>query len=73
MQVVALENGPILVTAQVDGEEKKVALCRCGETKSEQGFCDGNHRKVGFEAPEFRIIEDEPSACNKESCCQHSE
>lgn len=50
-------NGPLLVQGPltVVGEDgattrgRKGALCRCGESSSKP-FCDGTHRKCGFEA-----------------------
>jgi len=48
---VARENGPYLV--EVDGQVK-MALCRCGHS-SNKPFCDGTHRKVGFQAPQHVV------------------
>ncbi len=51
------ENGPILVHGDIivkkhDGTEelksKVTALCRCGGSKNKP-YCDGTHRKNGFE------------------------
>jgi len=50
-------NGPLMVKGpveieQADGsvilEERMCALCRCGAS-SNKPYCDGSHRKVGFE------------------------
>ena len=50
-------NGPLLVHGQItikhpDGnltrKETKTAFCRCGASGNKP-FCDGSHRKVGFE------------------------
>lgn len=50
-------NGPILITtdcniAHTDGKNETkrgvTALCRCGQS-SNKPYCDGTHRKVGFE------------------------
>ncbi len=49
-------NGPLIVTGKFklelqNGtvEEKETAtLCRCGHSQNKP-FCDGSHRKVGFE------------------------
>jgi len=66
MKIKLIENGPIVLdtadsvsyTAAGSSEEKTgpVALCRCGQS-STKPFCDGNHRKAGFEASsaEFTI------------------
>jgi CDGSH iron-sulfur domain-containing protein 3 len=57
------ENGPYKITGAVrvidaDGREyalpddgRPLALCRCGGS-STKPFCDGTHRRIGFEAPE---------------------
>ena len=56
-KVEAMRNGPLLVhgTLQVidaDGGEtakdKTTAFCRCGHSANKP-YCDGSHRKVGFE------------------------
>jgi len=64
MKLKLLENGPILL--EVEGsvsystagtsEEKtgSVALCRCGASANKP-FCDGTHRKAGFEAPSAEL------------------
>ncbi len=59
MKIKVIENGPIVldtkdsVTVSTAGssEEKTgpLFLCRCGQS-STKPFCDGTHRKVGFEA-----------------------
>lgn len=56
MKVTVLENGPIIID---QGDEGKVAICRCGNS-SNQPFCTGTHREVGFEAPaaEYEDTED---------------
>ena len=45
VKIIARENGPYLV--EVDGPVK-AALCRCGHS-SNKPFCDGMHKKVGFQ------------------------
>jgi len=56
------ENGSYKVEGQVrlldaDGNEfaqpegKAIALCRCGHSANKP-YCDGTHRKVGFQGPE---------------------
>lgn len=51
-------NGPLLLegnvqivasSGRVAWEGKNCALCRCGASKNKP-FCDGTHRKIGFEA-----------------------
>jgi CDGSH-type Zn-finger protein len=49
--ILAGENGPILV--MVDGKVA-TALCRCGQS-SKKPFCDGTHRKVGFQAEKAEV------------------
>lgn len=51
VKIIARENGPYLV--EVDGQVK-AALCRCGHS-SNKPFCDGTHRKVGFQAPQHVV------------------
>jgi CDGSH-type Zn-finger protein len=63
-ELKASENGPYLVSGSAtytdaDGNKqttpgKAVAFCRCGQS-SNKPFCDGTHRKVGFEAPEVLL------------------
>jgi 3-phenylpropionate/trans-cinnamate dioxygenase ferredoxin subunit len=58
VSIKALKNGPYEVTGTVelqdaDGKAKPsgddpIYLCRCGRS-STKPFCDGTHRKVGFE------------------------
>lgn len=49
------------------GEElelrKKVALCRCGESKNKP-YCDGSHKRVGFAS---RVEKDAPRGSEKKS------
>jgi CDGSH-type Zn-finger protein len=58
------ENGPLLVQGAVKitdhlGNEfvlpvgkESVALCRCGQSNNKP-FCDGSHRRCGFQAGEL--------------------
>ena len=55
--ITPLENGPNLVQGKVrlvgpDGKDMEhpvtIALCRCGGSASKP-FCDGTHRKMGFQ------------------------
>jgi CDGSH-type Zn-finger protein len=59
-----MENGPILVQAEgscvirsAGGEKSQpgpLAFCRCGQSQTKP-FCDGTHRKIGFQAPKVEI------------------
>ena len=59
-----MENGPILVQVEGDcvvrsanGEKTQpgpLALCRCGQSQNKP-FCDGTHRKQGFQAARGEI------------------
>jgi CDGSH-type Zn-finger protein len=72
-QVRARENGPYLISGpavevDADGNEspvqgKTIALCRCGGSQNKP-FCDGTHRKNGFQAKaaELRFVEPETTA-----------
>jgi uncharacterized Fe-S cluster protein YjdI len=57
IEVEVMKDGPLLVHAKVtidnDGETivkevKQTAFCRCGAS-DKKPFCDGSHRKIGFE------------------------
>lgn len=53
------DNGPYLVKGDVsivdaegqefNAEQKAIALCRCGASGT-QPFCNGTHKKIGFES-----------------------
>jgi CDGSH-type Zn-finger protein len=59
MKVTVVQNGPLLVETQGEWrysgagrshkKNDRVALCRCGQSGLKP-FCDGTHKKVGFEA-----------------------
>lgn len=62
MKVTAIENGPNKIEGLSsyrivrDGTEEiiergAVFLCRCGHSENKP-FCDGAHKRVGFQAPE---------------------
>lgn len=57
IKVEAIKDGPLKVSADceitgADGEivnrEKMSFFCRCGASENKP-FCDGNHKKVGFQ------------------------
>ncbi|MCK4749352.1 MAG: (4Fe-4S)-binding protein [Bacteroidales bacterium] len=54
--VRVMKDGPIVVEGKfriIDGDDKELkptrmtSFCRCGNSKS-QPYCDGTHRKIGF-------------------------
>ena len=57
--ITVKDDGPFLVQGDIsilDAEKKEIkadgkaiALCRCGAS-SEQPFCNGTHRQIGFES-----------------------
>lgn len=59
-EIKGKENGPYLIVGtavfiDADSNEQTtqgstIALCRCGQS-GDKPFCDGTHRKVGFQAP----------------------
>jgi 3-phenylpropionate/trans-cinnamate dioxygenase ferredoxin subunit len=61
VKVRALRNGPYEVSGDVDvldvagaaypPGDTPIYLCRCGQSKTKP-FCDGSHKKVGFQAAE---------------------
>lgn len=63
-EVNAKENGPYLISGtatyiDTTGNEQTtqgsmIALCRCGQSGNKP-FCDGTHKKVGFEAPAIKL------------------
>ena len=65
MKMKLIENGPIVletvgaVSYEAPGSSEEmtesVVLCRCGQS-STKPFCDGAHRKAGFEAPSAEFI-----------------
>lgn len=57
VQLKVRDNGSILVTGEVelvdaDGNlfttKERFSLCRCGASNNKP-FCDGSHRKIGFQ------------------------
>lgn len=67
--ISARENGPYRVTGpativDADGKEydisgkKAVSLCRCGGSVNKP-FCDGTHSRIGFEAAERAVAQED--------------
>ena len=68
VEIKARHNGPYKVTGPIrlidaDGNEydlagkgETIALCRCGGS-STKPFCDGTHKRIGFQAPERAVPE----------------
>lgn len=64
VKIVAKENGSVRVHARAryvdaDGQERVTegqgfSLCRCGGSANKP-FCDGTHRKIGFQAPALEL------------------
>ena len=61
-RITVKPRGPLVVEGDVElydersrpidlGGKKKVALCRCGHSRT-RPLCDGSHNRVPFEAPE---------------------
>ncbi|MUK88612.1 CDGSH iron-sulfur domain-containing protein [Ornithinibacillus sp. L9] len=57
-QIKVNDNGSLRVTGDVElvdkegnvfETKKSFSLCRCGQS-SNKPFCDGTHRKIGFES-----------------------
>ena len=67
-KITALDNGPYLVKdpmVVVDpegnrfpAERETIALCRCGGSTTKP-FCDGTHSKVGFQAAQRAVREED--------------
>jgi CDGSH-type Zn-finger protein len=70
VRITARNNGPYKVEGPVrvfdaDGNEydlserrRPIALCRCGGSTTKP-FCDGTHSRIGFEAAERAVREQE--------------
>lgn len=64
LEITGSNNGPYLIAGNAtytdaDGNEqttpgKMIALCRCGQSANKP-FCDGTHKKIGFEAAEIKL------------------
>ena len=55
LEIDVIDNGPLRITGkmsiQYKGEtidKEKASLCRCGASENKP-FCDGSHKKIGFE------------------------
>ena len=56
LKITVIKSGPLKVEGELkfimpDGEEKvqnNAYLCRCGGS-GKKPFCDGTHKKIGFE------------------------
>ncbi|GAB4536967.1 MAG: CDGSH iron-sulfur domain-containing protein [Pleurocapsa sp.] len=59
VKIEVKDNGPLLIKGDIelldgdgnafDTSKPAVALCRCGAS-SNSPFCDGSHKKIGFES-----------------------
>lgn len=68
VRISTYDNGPYLVSGPViiqdaDGNEypikkQTVALCRCGGSTNKP-FCDGTHSKIGFQAAQRAVRQEE--------------
>jgi len=55
--VIEIESGKFEIERDLNVEiveKKSIALCRCGQSGNKP-FCDGTHRKVGFNADEVMV------------------
>ena len=57
-EVEIMANGPVLIKGKVrithpsgaiEHKDRTTAFCRCGASKNKP-YCDGQHKKIGFEA-----------------------
>ena len=65
--VQANENSPLRIPGpltmidtegkQIEINENTIFLCRCGGSQKKP-FCDGTHKRNGFEGPEFTLERD---------------
>jgi CDGSH-type Zn-finger protein len=66
VRITPYPNGPYVVRGSfeltdVDGEviavrRKTIALCRCGRSQTKP-FCDGTHKRIGFQAPSRAVAQ----------------
>ena len=67
-KITTLDNGPFLINGSVlltdaegnqfHSERETIALCRCGGSTTKP-FCDGSHSKLGFQAAERAVQQQE--------------
>jgi CDGSH-type Zn-finger protein len=43
------DGNPYSLAGERDSDDEAIYLCRCGHSNNKP-FCDGTHRKVGFES-----------------------
>ena len=55
LEIDVIDNGPLRISGKMEIrykgeiiEKEKVSLCRCGASENKP-FCDGTHKKIGFE------------------------
>jgi CDGSH-type Zn-finger protein len=69
VKITCRPNGPYLVEGEVElydptgapidmKDRPRFALCRCGGSVSKP-FCDGTHSKIGFQAAEAAVAQQE--------------
>jgi CDGSH-type Zn-finger protein len=79
-RITPYRNGPYLIRGDFrlvdqEGEEvaltrRTIALCRCGKSRT-RPFCDGTHKKIGFQAA--GAIEGEPASVARSSDTEWAE
>jgi CDGSH-type Zn-finger protein len=67
VKITCRPNGPYLVEGEIELYDPagnrvqaagRVALCRCGGSVNKP-FCDGTHSKIGFQAAEAAVAQQE--------------
>ena len=69
VKITARPNGPLLVEGDVEiydtagnkidtSTRPRISLCRCGAS-STKPFCDGTHSKIGFQAAEAAVAQEQ--------------
>jgi CDGSH-type Zn-finger protein len=70
VKITCRPNGPYLVEGDVELSDPtggrvdtsgrpRIALCRCGGSTTKP-FCDGTHSKLGFQAAEAAVAQQQP-------------